>query len=74
MRPSGAPGRRRLQDLFVDLRVPRSLRDRWPLLVDAHDQILWVTGLRVAADIAPSDLNQATMWIGIVYPIEATQE
>ncbi len=74
MRPSGAPGRRRLQDLFVDLRVPRSLRDRWPLLVDAHDQILWVTGLRVAADIASSDPNQATMWIGIVHPIEATQE
>jgi tRNA(Ile)-lysidine synthase len=74
IRPTGAPGRRRLQDLFVDLQVPRSLRDGWPLLVDVHDQILWVIGLRVAAGVASFDPNQATMWIGIVHPIEATQE
>ncbi|MCS6889127.1 tRNA lysidine(34) synthetase TilS [Chloroflexus sp.] len=68
MRPAGAPGSRRLQDIFVDLHVPRALRDGWPLLVAADGQILWMAGLRVAAGVATSDPNQATMWIGIVAP------
>ncbi|WP_322494152.1 tRNA lysidine(34) synthetase TilS, partial [Chloroflexus sp.] len=72
MRPAGAPGSRRLQDIFVDLHVPRSLRDGWPLLVAADGQILWLAGLRVAAGIAAGEPKQATMWIGMVAP--ATQQ
>ncbi|MFN3372200.1 MAG: tRNA lysidine(34) synthetase TilS, partial [Chloroflexus sp.] len=68
MRPAGAPGSRRLQDIFVDLHVPRALRDGWPLLVAADGQILWLAGLRVAAGIAAVEPNQATMWIGMVAP------
>lgn len=46
--PLGMGGqRRRLQDLFVDARVPRARRADWPLVV-AGDEILWVAGLRVA--------------------------
>lgn len=74
MRPAGAPGRRRLQDVFVDLRVPRMLRAAWPILTTADDQILWVVGLRVAAGIAASEPNQATMWIGIVHSATTRQE
>lgn len=72
MRPAGAPGSRRVQDIFVDLHVPRALRDGWPLLVAADGQILWLAGLRVAAGIAAVEPNQATMWIGMVAP--ATQQ
>ncbi len=68
MRPAGAPGSRRVQDIFVDLHVPRALRDGWPLLVAADGQILWLVGLRVAAGIAAVEPNQATMWIGMVAP------
>jgi tRNA(Ile)-lysidine synthetase-like protein len=39
-------GSRRLQDLFVDLKVPRALRDAWPI-VATSDAIIWVVGLRV---------------------------
>ena len=48
MRPIGAPGRRRLQDLFVDRKVPRVWRARWPVVVDATGQIVWVPGVAVA--------------------------
>lgn len=41
-------GHKRLQDLFVDARVPRALRDAWPLLVSG-DTLIWVPGLRAAA-------------------------
>jgi tRNA(Ile)-lysidine synthase len=49
-RPLGAPGRRKLQDVFVDRKVPRAERDRVPLIVDADDRIVWVAGLVVAHD------------------------
>lgn len=57
-RPLGAPGRRKLQDVLVDRKVPRHERDRVPLVVDADDQIVWVAGLVVAHDCrvtAPED-------------------
>lgn len=45
-RPLGMGGRRKkLQDLFADLKVPRDQRRRVPLLV-APEGILWVGGLR----------------------------
>lgn len=49
-RPLGSSGRRKLQDLFVDRKVPAGLRGQVPLVVDAHDRILWVTGHAIAAD------------------------
>jgi tRNA(Ile)-lysidine synthase len=48
MRPLGAPGSRLLQDLFVDRRTARSLRDRLPVIVGGDQRILWVAG--VASD------------------------
>jgi len=41
MRALGAPGSRKVQDIMVDRRVPRELRDSWPLLA-AGDDILWI--------------------------------
>jgi tRNA(Ile)-lysidine synthase len=35
---------KKLQDLFVDRKVPRELRDTVPLVVDGEDRILWVVG------------------------------
>lgn len=50
IRPLGMSGHRKLQDLFVDRKVPAGLRGRVPLVVDAHDRILWVAGHAIAAD------------------------
>jgi tRNA(Ile)-lysidine synthase len=47
-RPLGAPGRRKLQDLLVDRKVPRDERDALPLVVDAADRIVWVVGVAIA--------------------------
>jgi tRNA(Ile)-lysidine synthase len=48
--PLGSSGRRKLQDLFVDRKVPAGVRGQVPLVVDAHDRILWVAGHAIAAD------------------------
>ena len=46
-RPLGLRGRKKLQDFFVDAKVPREARARVPLLV-AGDRIAWVVGHRIA--------------------------
>jgi tRNA(Ile)-lysidine synthetase-like protein len=59
MRPAGARGSKRLQDLFVDAKVPRGLRNRWPIIATDQD-IVWVTGVRAAEGfVAPPGTPQA---------------
>jgi len=48
LQPIGAPGRRKLQDLLVDRKVPRQDRDRVPIVVDRAGRIAWVAGVAVA--------------------------
>jgi tRNA(Ile)-lysidine synthase len=43
--PVGMTGRKRVQDLLVDEKVPRWRRDQMPVLT-AGDQVVWVVGLR----------------------------
>ncbi len=45
-RPLGLGGEKKLQDLFVDEKVPRALRGRVPLLVSPRG-IVWVVGYRL---------------------------
>jgi tRNA(Ile)-lysidine synthase len=51
MRPLGGRGTRKLQDIFVDARVPREDRDAWPL-VFAGDSLAVVPGIAVSAQMA----------------------
>jgi len=46
-RPLGLPGAKKLQDFFVDAKVPRQERGRIPLLI-AGEGIAWVVGYRIA--------------------------
>lgn len=45
--PQGAPGEKKLKDFLIDQKTDASLRDRIPL-VTVGDQIIWVTGMRIA--------------------------
>jgi tRNA(Ile)-lysidine synthase len=51
LRPAGGRGTRKLQDIFVDARVPREERDQWPL-VFAGEKLAWVPGIALDADSA----------------------
>jgi len=48
-RPLGAPGRRLVQDLLVDLRVPRTMRGRVPVVLSGGRPV-WLCGLAVAEE------------------------
>ncbi|SFF31750.1 tRNA(Ile)-lysidine synthase [Paenibacillus catalpae] len=42
----GLNGSKKVQDMFVDEKIAPSERERYPLLVDAEDRLLWVPGIR----------------------------
>jgi tRNA(Ile)-lysidine synthase len=52
--PQGLPGPVRLKDWMINVKIPRAIRDRLPLLV-AGDQIAWVPGFRVGQPFLVSE-------------------
>lgn len=48
--PIGLGGHKKVQDVFVDRKIPRDLRRIWPIVVDGEDRVLSVVGL--ADDVA----------------------
>ncbi|QCR30769.1 tRNA lysidine(34) synthetase TilS [Lysinibacillus sp. SGAir0095] len=53
----GMENPKRLSRLFIDEKVPLDERERWPIVVDAKDQVLAVIGLRVNKSL--STIKQA---------------
>ncbi len=60
LQPSRA-GHRKLQDLFVDRKVPQAERDRIPLVVDGADRIVWVPGHAIDREFHVTDPLQAVV-------------
>jgi len=61
LRPVGLRGRKKLQDLFTDRKVPRPDRDGVPLVVDARDRIVWVVGHAISEDFRVTDRGAAVV-------------
>lgn len=51
--PAGMPDPVRLKTFLINQKIPQAWRERWPLLVNERDEILWVAGVRPAAFIRP---------------------
>jgi tRNA(Ile)-lysidine synthase len=49
--PLGMTGHKKIKDLFIEKRVPLSVRSRWPLLA-AGEEVLWIPGYGRSA-VAP---------------------
>ena len=63
--PLEAGGHRRVQDLFTDAKVPRALRDAWPLLVHAG-LVVWVPGVRAAGAFRAGPATRDTITLALV--------
>jgi tRNA(Ile)-lysidine synthase len=63
IQPLGMRGRKKLQDLFTDLHVPRPWRERVPLL-ETETGIAWVAGHRIAEWAkAPPGPGEDVLWV-----------
>lgn len=63
-RPFGAPGSRKLQDIFVDAGVPKRLRPRVPVVLDAQG-IIWLAGFRIADRVKMVSTTTSTLRLHI---------
>jgi tRNA(Ile)-lysidine synthase len=62
-RPAGMGGRsKKVQDYFVDEKVPRRKRDAVPLVVSGND-VLWVVGLRTDNRYLPGEQTKSILTI-----------
>jgi tRNA(Ile)-lysidine synthase len=64
-RPAGMRGRKKIQDFFVDEKIPRSARSRTPLLVD-RQAIHWVIGYRTSEPSRVSDRTKTVLQLEAV--------
>ena len=39
-------GTKKVKDIFIDSKVPVSLRDSWPIVIDSQNNILWIPGIK----------------------------
>jgi tRNA(Ile)-lysidine synthase len=62
MRPRRGAGTRKLADLMIDAKIPRTIRQQLPVVVDSHGNLLFVPGLRPSADAEPA--VETRRWIG----------
>jgi tRNA(Ile)-lysidine synthase len=53
-RPAGMNGRKKLKNLFIDLKIERFWRARIPLVTTPAGEIVWVVGVRRSALFRPS--------------------
>ena len=47
MEPYGMEGSKKLQDIFIDLKIPKAQREQWPV-VECGGEIIWLPGYRIA--------------------------
>jgi tRNA(Ile)-lysidine synthase len=64
--PLGLCGKRKkLQDFFVDRKIPREKRHEVPLVVDGDDRIVWVVGESASEDFRVTDPAQGVILLKV---------
>jgi tRNA(Ile)-lysidine synthase len=61
MHPLGAPGRKKVQDVLVDRKVPRDDRDALPIVTTETGQIVWVAGEVLADPFRVTSLTRSVV-------------
>lgn len=59
----GMKGHKKVKDLFIDYKIPKAKRDRWPIVTDDEGQILWVVSLQKAR----VEANNSKTWLHLTY-------
>jgi tRNA(Ile)-lysidine synthetase-like protein len=66
MQQPGGQGSRRIQDRMVDAKLPRGLRDAWPLLV-VGDSVVWIPGITA---LRGAQLGEEAVCVQVLKAIE----
>lgn len=63
--PFGMRGRKKLQDLFTDAKVPKDRRSLWPVITLSDGTIAWVPGIRQSSAAKLGPESSAALVLGI---------
>jgi len=66
--PLGMTERVKLSDFLTAQKVPAAVRDTLPLLVDAHDRLLWVPGVRLSQEARVTESTQRVLVVELRPP------
>ena len=39
-------GTKKVKDIFIDKKIPKDIRDNYPILVDSNDTVLWIPNIK----------------------------
>jgi len=53
----GVSGDKKLQDLFVDAKISRDKRQKWPIIINKNNKIIWVPGLAIDRELPEKPKN-----------------
>ena len=42
----GLNGKKKISDIFIEKKIPKDIRDTYPLLVDSNDNVLWIPNIK----------------------------
>ena len=42
----GLNGKKKLKEIFIEKKIPKNIRDNYPVLVDSKDNIIWIPNLK----------------------------
>ena len=42
----GTSGHKKIKDILIDAKIPMKDREKWPVVVDSNDTIIWIPGLK----------------------------
>jgi len=65
LQPLGAPGRKKVQDVLVDRKVPRDDRDILPIVTTVGGEIVWVAGEVLADPFRVTPLTESVVVLSL---------
>lgn len=70
MKVMGLNGTKKVKDIFIDEKVPPSLRSRIPIVTDGQGRILWIPGIRRSSIAAVGQHTSSVLLMTVVRDAE----
>lgn len=65
--PLGMDGHKKVKDILIDEKVPKYLREKIPLVVDAEDNIIWLAPYRISDDYKITEETNKVLILRLKY-------
>jgi tRNA(Ile)-lysidine synthase len=74
MQVSGLNGSKKVKDMFIDGKIPPSVRERVPVITDASGELLWLAGVRRSSGVEVTDRTEHVLQMILLMPQGSPQD